>query len=56
MYSSETELFEIELIIRMKIDLALNNQHGLVCHKTQPTNQLNFWAWQNVYMFTINVL
>ena len=32
-------MFEIELIIHMKIDLALNNLQGLICHKTQPTNQ-----------------
>ena len=32
------ELFEIELIIHIKIDLALNNLQSLICHKTQPTN------------------
>ena len=32
------ELFEIELIIYIKIDLALNNLQRLICHKTQPTN------------------
>ena len=31
--------FETELIICMKIDLALNNLQGLICHKTQTTNQ-----------------
>ena len=34
------ELFEIELTICIKIDLALNNLQRLICHKTQPTNQL----------------
>ena len=24
-----------------KLDLALNNLQGLICHKTQPTNQTN---------------
>ena len=33
-----TELFEIELIIYIKMDLALNNLQGLIWHKTQPTN------------------
>ena len=34
-----TELFEIELITCIKMDLALNNLQMLICHKTQPTNQ-----------------
>ena len=33
------EMFELELIICIKMDLALNNQQRLICHKTQPTNQ-----------------
>ena len=32
-----TELFGIELIICIKIDLALNNLQRLICHKTQKT-------------------
>ena len=36
---AKTELFEIELIIYIKMDLALNNLQGLICHKTQTTNQ-----------------
>ena len=36
---TETELFEIELIVYIKMDLALNNLQGLICHKTQLTNQ-----------------
>ena len=36
---AKTELFEIELIIRIKMDLALNNLQRLICHKTQTTNQ-----------------
>ena len=34
------ELFEIELIICIKMDLALNNLQRLICHKTLPTNQV----------------
>ena len=30
-------MFEIELIIYIKMDLALNNLQRLICHKTQPT-------------------
>ena len=32
-------MFEIELIICMKMDFALNKLQGLICHKNQPTNQ-----------------
>ena len=32
-----TELFSIEQIIYIKIDLALNNLQRLICHKTQQT-------------------
>ena len=32
------ELFEIELLICIKMDLALNNIQKLICHKTQQTN------------------
>ena len=37
-YSCWTELFELELIIYIKMDLALNNLQRLVRHKNQPTN------------------
>ena len=40
MYSYETELFEIELIIYIKMNLALNNLQRLICDKTQPTNKI----------------
>ena len=30
------ELLEIELIICIKMDLALNNLQWLICHKTKP--------------------
>ena len=33
-------MFEIKLIICIKMDLALNNLQGLICHKTQ-TNKLS---------------
>ena len=40
------ELFEIELIIHIKMDLVLNNLQRLICPKTQPTNHPNI---QQVY-------
>ena len=33
-------MFEIKLIICIKMDLALNNLQMLICHKTQTTNHL----------------
>ena len=39
-YSCKTELFEIELIICIKMDLALNNLQRLICHKTQKTKPI----------------
>ena len=33
-----TELFEIELHICIKMDLALNNPQRLICHKTLPAS------------------
>ena len=41
-YLCWTELFEIELFICIKIDLALNNLQWLKCHKIKP-NQENKW-------------
>ena len=38
MYLCETELFEIELFICIKMDLALNDQQKLICHKAKQTN------------------
>ena len=35
------ELFEIELIIYIKMDLTLNNLQRLICHKIQPTKPKN---------------
>ena len=32
--------FKLELIIYIKMDLALNNQQKLICHKTPTNNQL----------------
>ena len=40
MYSCYTELFEIELIICIKMDSALNNPQSLIWLKNQTTNQL----------------
>ena len=39
LYLRQTELFEIELIIRVKMDLASNNLQKLICRKTQTTNK-----------------
>ena len=36
---AKMNFLKIELIIYIKIDLALNNLERLICHKTQPTNQ-----------------
>ena len=36
---THVKLFEIELIICIKMDLALNNPESLICHKIQTTNQ-----------------
>ena len=41
-------MFEIELIIYIKMDLALNNLQRLICHKTQPTN---FVLWAGEFLF-----
>ena len=35
----------MELIIYIKMDLALNNLQRLICHKTQPTDQQFNLAW-----------
>ena len=35
-----SELFELELFICIKMDLALNNLQGLICHKNKPNTHL----------------
>ena len=46
-------LFEIELIIYIKIDLALNNLQRLICHKTPKTNQnKNFINFSMTFLMT----
>ena len=35
---AKLKVFEIELIIRIKMDLALNKLQVLICNKTQTTN------------------
>ena len=42
-YSCFTDLFEIELFICIKMDLALNNLRWLICHKTQTNKQTNIY-------------
>ena len=39
LYIYETELFEIELFICMKMDLALNNLQRLICQKKKPNKE-----------------
>ena len=41
LYLYETELFEIELFIRIKMDLALNNLERLIRHKNQTKTKPN---------------
>ena len=48
------ELFEIELIICIKMDLALNNLQRLICHKNptnQPTNHEGFLVGFKIVLF-----
>ena len=56
LYTCETELFEIDWIICIKMDLALNNLQRLICHKTQPTNIycLEFWDSEKKLRHFIN--
>ena len=35
-------MFEIELFICIKMELALNNLQRLICHKTQTKNRIRF--------------
>ena len=39
LYVCQTEEFEIELFICIKMGLALNNLHRLICHKNQLNKQ-----------------
>ena len=39
-YLYSTELFEIELFICIKMDLAINNLQWFICHKTKPNQYL----------------
>ena len=51
------QLFEMELIICIKMDLALNNLQSLISHKAnQPTNQLtSFILHAENYYGTLNL-
>ena len=40
LYLYLTELFEIELLISIKMDLALNNLQWLMYHKTKPNQNI----------------
>ena len=41
-------MFEIELIICIKMDLALNNLQRLICHQTKTTNQPVTWVTDSI--------
>ena len=40
LYSCLTELFEIEMFIYIKMDLALYNLQRLICHKTETKKKI----------------
>ena len=44
-------MFEIELIICIKMDLAFNNLHGLICHKTPTTKQPHTRIYIYIYIY-----
>ena len=46
-------MFEIDLTICIKMDLALNNLQWLIYHKTQPTNQ--HFCCHSKFIFSIGV-
>ena len=52
MYSCQTKLFEIELIICIKMDLALNNLQRLICHKIQPITYSYVLTYTHTYTYT----
>ena len=39
LYLCKTKLFETEVFSYIKVDLALNNQKMLICHKTQTNKR-----------------
>ena len=55
MYSCSTELFEIELIICIKMYLVLNNQQRLIYHKTQPTIFSSSFLLEFLLLFFLSV-
>ena len=46
-------MFEIELVINIKMDLPLNNLQKLIPHKTQPTNQPTNQSTYNITCFYV---
>ncbi len=44
-------MFEIKLTIYIRIDLALNNEQSLICHKTQTTKQPLIMNIQHLNMY-----
>ena len=50
--NAKYELFEIELIIYIKMDLALNNLQRLICHKTKSNKYFQTKRKKNTQTFT----
>ena len=56
LYLCKTDLFEIELVICIKMDLVLNNQQRLICHKTQTTNRTIKSLWLFLFRTILIIL
>ena len=53
LYLYKTELFELELLFCIKMDLVLNNLQRLICHKTQTNYILaEFWLYLGFQLFS----
>ena len=52
----ETKLFEIELFICIKMDLALNNLQWLICHKTQHNQPYFCRLYKGLLLLLIHTL
>ena len=37
------------------MDLALNNQQRLICHKIQPTNHTHIYIYTHTYIFLMKI-
>ena len=50
---SKLNCLKLELIICIKMDLALNNQQRLISHKTQPTNLDQSVLYLDTFSFVV---